>query len=208
MTITKEQNEALKVQAMLQGLTVEELAKSMFESDDEDDDIVIIEDEKPEKKTKKSTKKADVAKSIGFTNIEDKEPYTKLANSKHTIPIVFNGYNIDYKNQLWDVPTRTVEYTTELIKSAKRARDIAELFTPNSEQEKKAAYDGDVRYIKLTSYSESIDFRVRDAGYAKVWENNGKLKFKIIICKELKNHRTNVDNIRRDFEDVMREITA
>ena len=205
MTITKEVSDALKIQAMMQGMTIEDLARQMF---DEEEIIIEVDDDTKKEKKKSTSKKSEQKnKKPEIIYIEEKEQFSCLKVPK-AVDVVFNGHNIEYKNQLWDISVRKVEYHTEVVKIPKRAKDLAEMFTPNSEEEKNRAANGDVRYIKLTSYSEALDFRIRDAGYAKVWENNGKLRFKIMLNKELKNHRANVDSVRKDFEDAMRELTA
>lgn len=203
MTLTKEAKSALEIQAMLNGVTLEDIANEMFDEEEE----IIIEDEEPKKKKSKKTKKEEEPKPVTLNNVDELDMFKKLHNSK-PVTVAFNGHEVEYKNQMWPIPAREVQYKTEVIKNRKSAKDIAELFAPKSEEDKQKASDGTVRYIKLTTYTEAINFRIRNAGYAKVWDDNGKLRFKILMNKELKDRNVNVESVKRDFKDVLNEIIS
>lgn len=201
MTISKEAENALKVQAMISGMTVEELAKQMYETDE-----IEFEIEDEPKKDKKTRVKKEKEYHAPRT-IEDRPEFSVL-NVRKKVGVLFNEHNIGYKEQSWPIPSRVVEYETELVKSPKIAKDLAEMFCPKDESEKEKADSGETRYIKLVSYAESVSFRVREVGYAKVWNSNGKLRYKIMLNKELKNNNINPDTVRSKFSDALNELIA
>jgi len=201
MTISKEAENALKVQAMISGMTVEELAKQMYETDE----IEFEVEDEPKKEKKTRAKKEKVYHAP--RTIEDRPEFNRLKVRKK-VGVLFGEHSIRYKDQSWPIPSRVVEYETELIKSPKIAQNVADMFSHEDESERLKADNGETRYIKLVSYSESVSFRVKEVGYAKVWNNNGSLKYKILLNKELKNNHINPDIVRSKFSDALNELIA
>ena len=94
--MTKEEENAMKIQAMLQGVSFEDLlAANMSVEDDEDDIEIEIEDE--EKPKRKGKKKASEDKPVAVQHlVPELEQFEKL-NRGLKLNVNYNEHDIPYK---------------------------------------------------------------------------------------------------------------
>jgi hypothetical protein len=215
--MTKEEKAALRVQAMLQGISFEELVDSISSEDVEDtDDIEIVEDDVTEtkKKGKGTRKKSSKNVPIGsekqvFTTqqqfVPELDKFSKL-NRSLKMSILYNDHDIPYKEQLWAIPARTVDYLLEVVKSPKIASDVAVKFG-GTEKDKKKAQDGEVRYLRLINYEDNVSYKIKEVGYVKVDATTQGLRTTIkVMDKTLKENHANPAKVKKNLETLVEEI--
>jgi hypothetical protein len=168
------------------------------------DEIDLIGEIKTEKKARKS-------KKIPIAGIEDRKkaeaalevlelrPEFEKMNKSSRLRVTFNGHEIHYKDTLYPVPKRDVEYNIELITTPKVARDIAYELSGGDEEEVKKAGSGEVRYFKVVTY-DSVLFKLKEIGYVKVYVKNGKLENKCFVKSILVHNNTNKAKVEKDIK--------
>lgn len=90
----------------------------------------------------------------------DLEKFNKL-NRNTTIGVEQYAHDIHYKEQIWGIPKRTIEYRLELVTNKKIATDIAVMFGDKTPEALRDAENGEVRYIRIVSY-ENIPYRSKE----------------------------------------------
>ncbi len=205
--MTKEEENAMRIQAMLQGVSFDELLAANISSEDEDDDIEIeIEDEKPKKKGKKKASEDKPAPAQHL--VPELEQFSKL-NKNLKLNITYGEHDIPYKEQLWPIPARVVEYNIELVKNIKNAKDIADKFGKGSEEERQKAEDGLVRYFRVVNYEENVSHKIREVAYIKVTENNGKFRTQLFVKSSvLKENNANPEKVKNNINKVIKAIAG
>lgn len=206
--MTREEENAMKIQAMLHGVSFEELMNASMSSEDSvDDDIEIeIEDEKPKKKGKK--KKAE-DKPIAVQHlVPELEQFSKL-NRGLKLNVNYHEHDIPYKEQLWHIDSRVIEYQVEIVKNIKIAKDVADIFSKGSAEERKKAEEGIVRYFRVINYEENVSHKIREIAYIRVVENNGKFKTQIFVrSKLLKENNANPEKVKTNLNKVIKNLAA
>lgn len=206
--MTKEEENAMKIQAMLQGISFEELVgASLSSEDDEDDDIEIeIEDEKPKKKGK-GKKKEDKPVAVQHF-VPELEQFSKL-NRGLKINVNYHEHDIPYKEQLWHIDARVIEYNIEIVRNPKIAKDVADMFSKGSAEERKKAEDGIVRYFRVINYEENVSHKIREIAYIKVVEVNGKFRTQLYVkSKILKENNANPEKVKTNLNKIIKNIAA
>lgn len=206
--LTKEEENAMKIQAMLQGISFEELVgASLSPEDDEDDDIEIeIEDEKPKKKSK--GKKKEDKPVVVQQFVPELEQFSKL-NRGLKINVNYNEHDIPYKEQLWHIDSRVIQYNIEIVRNPKIAKDVADVFSNGSAEERKKAKDGIVRYFRVINYEENVSHKIREIAYIKVVEANGKFITQFYVkSKILKENNANPDKVKNNLKKIIKNIAA
>lgn len=206
--MTKEEENAMRIQAMLQGLSFDELLAANISSEDADDDIEIeIEDEKPKKKGRQ--KKASEDKPVATQHlVPELEQFSKL-NRNLKLNITYGEHDIPYKEQLWPIPARVVEYNIEIVKNIKNAKDIADKFGKASAEERKKAEDGTVRYFRVINYEENVSHLIREVAYIKVTEDNGKFRTQLFLKSSvLKENNANPEKVKNNINKVIKAIAG
>ena len=200
MKYTEEEINAMRINAMLQGLDPSTI---MNEELEEDDIEIEIEDEKPKKKKKNSEPLV-----ILPSTIEMKPAFEKLAKGGK-LNVTYNGHDIHYKEQLWGIDTRIVEYQIELVNIQKVARDCVEKFHGNSAEFKEKANNGDVRYMKVICYLDNIPYRAREIAWIEIVSVNNKLKSKVHIDKvQLKQNNINPEKLEKSISKELARMLA
>lgn len=208
MKYTKEELNAMKIQAMLNGVDPSTIMNEEVETDID----IEIEEDNDKKKTKKK-RKVSKLNVVGTENqtfttkqtyLETKEKYKKLPQSVG-MKVVFNEHDIHYKEQHWPIPERVVEYNLELIKIPKVAKDVAEKMSNGDKEEIEKAYNGDVRYYQIVTY-ENVLAVVSKIGYIRV-ENKDK-KFSVsakVLEKTLKQYKVNSNRVKKNAVKLLSE---
>lgn len=206
--MTKEEENAMKIQAMLQGVSFEELlAANMSVEDDEDDiDIEIEIEEKPKRKGKK---KASEDKPVVVQHlVPELEQFGKL-NKDLKLSVSYNEHDIHYKEQLWNIPSRVIEYNIEIVKNTKVAKDIADIFSHGSAEERKKAESGVVRYFRVINYEENVPHKIKEIAYIKVVADNGKFRTQLYVkSKLLKDNNANPERVKSSINKIIKNIAA
>jgi len=203
---TKEELNAMKIMAMMQGKDINELMSENSETLESDEINIEIED----KKTKKTRKVKATSEPIKKTNIIELRPEFSNLKSNITINVVFGGHDIHYKEQFWNIPVREVKYNVELITNPKIAKDVAiKMNATNKEAEAQKAYNGITRYYKVITY-ENVVSNAREIGYIKIVKtSDGKIKGRHQIDKILlKKININFDKLQKTLQRVVLEIVG
>lgn len=206
--MTKEEENAMKIQAMLQGVSFEDLLEANMSAEDDEDDIEIeIEDEKKPKK--KGKKKASEDKPVVVQHlVPELEQFGKL-NRGLKLNVNYNEHDIPYKEQLWNIPARTIEYEIELVKNPKIAKDIADVFSHGSAEERQKAEDGIVRYFRVINYEENVSHKIKEIAYIRVVEDNGKFRTQLYVkSKLLKENNANPEKVKNNINKIIKNIAA
>lgn len=203
---TEAETEAMRIAALLAGASDEDLA-GLSIYDDEEGDEEEIEVEVIEKSKKQKKKKDNNAPVTVVHYIEEREEFKNIKRNE-SLNVVVGGHELYYGGSNYPIPTRTIEYNIDIVKMPKQAEAVAEMFHGNSSEEKKKAYDGDVRYFKLVTY-ESVKSEIRELGYIKVFVENNRLKTKTMINKEIakKNH-INIDKLSDELKRKAQKIVS
>lgn len=132
----------------------------------------------------------------------DLEKFNKL-NRNTTIGVEQYAHDIHYKEQIWGIPKRTIEYRLELVTNKKIATDIAVMFGDKTPEALRDAENGEVRYIRIVSY-ENIPYRSKEIGYIKVvCDHDGKLKSKTLLKNAaMKENNINPEKVKKTLENV------
>ena len=199
--MTKEEMEAMRINAMLNGADLSGVA----EDSDDDIDIEIVEEEKSKKKGRAKQEKKENKPKLEV--VPTLSAYEKIKSS--TLKVTFNKHDIPYKEQLWAIPPRTVEYQVELLKYPKPCSDAAEVFHGKSVEEKEKARSGEVRYFKVVTY-DSVPMQVVTLGYARLSvNNNGNFTFKVkTFDDKIKANNANPEKVKKNIESTMKSIIA
>jgi hypothetical protein len=216
--MTKEEKAALRVQAMLQGVSFEELVDSLSSEDTEDaTDIEIVTDEdvtETKKKGKGTHKKSAKDVPIGsekqtFTTqqhfVPELDKFAKL-NRDLKMSVVYSDHDIPYKEQLWAIPARTVDYLLEIVKSPKIASDVAAKFG-GTETDKQKAQDGEVRYFRLINYENNVSYKIKEVGYVKVDVTAQGFRTTVKVMSDvLKENHANPAKVKKNLETLVEGI--
>lgn len=187
--------QAMNLYAKLKGIDIS------TKSSDQDDGVEIeIVDNKDKKKQSKVKKKEPIAPRV--ITVPDLEKFNKL-NRNTTIGVEQYAHDIHYKEQIWGIPKRTIEYRLELVTNKKIATDIAVMFGDKTPEALRDAENGEVRYIRIVSY-ENIPYRSKEIGYIKVvCDNDGKLKSKTLLKNAaMKENNINPEKVKKTLENV------
>lgn len=205
---TKEELNALRIQAMLQGIDPETISAS-YEEEVDDIEIEVEDEEKPAKKTKGRKSKA--VKPVGSQNqvfttqphyVDDSDKF-KGVDKSAKMNIVFNEHDIPYKEQLWKIDRRIVEYTIETAKHTKVAKDIAREFGKTTEQDLIEAETGEVRYYRVVTFDNVLN-PIRCVGYVRMVNQDGKIKFQIkVLDNVLKEHSANPEKVKENIKKTV-----
>lgn len=213
--MTREEENALRINAMIQGIPFEEMVKSMqaetesesaagTESDIEFEDEA---DEKLKKKATKGRKKSD--KPLTTQQVVPELKQFENINRDMKLNVSFNEHFIPYKEQQWPVPSRTLEYLVEIVSNPKIARDLADLFSKGSAEERVKAENGTARYFKVVNYQDNVSYKIREIAYIKVTEKDGKLHTQLYIKnKLLKENNANPERIKKNLNRIMKDMVA
>lgn len=208
--LTREEENAMRVQAMIQGISFEELleANMLTEDDDDDDDDIEIEIEDEEKPKRKSRKKESKSTPVAQHLVPELEQFAKL-NRGLKLNVNYNEHDIHYKEQLWNIPTRTIEYEIELVRNIKLAKDMADMFSHGSAEERKKAEEGIVRYFKVINHEENVYHKIKEIAYIKVVEDNGKFRTQLYVkSKLLKENNANPEKVKNNINKVIKNLVA
>lgn len=213
LTMTKEELEAMRIAALLRGVSPSELSSEAFNNEDDDFEIEIVDEEKPKKKGKgRAKKKEDVPKkpsTIQFVNGLEK------ADTKVGFSVEFNAHDIHYKEQLWPIPSREVKYNLEVSKWSGYSNHVAKDFIEKGklkgiklEDEKVAISEGRVMYVKITTY-ENVNSCVKDIGHIRIEMVNEKPKMIFDIKKKIiKDNHANVDKVEKNIKEKAKLMFA
>lgn len=212
MKYTNEELNAMRINALLSGVDPSTIQN--VSADEEDDFEIEIVDE-PSTTTKTKRRKTKQEKSSSATDFTTKTSYIdeldayKNIKRNAVLPVKFGQHDIHYKEQLWNIPTRTVIYNLEVVKMPKVAKDISDIMNSKSDDEREKASSGQVRYIKLVTY-ESIPHAVSVLGYGKIFtDKDGKLKTRVYVDKKtVSNCTVNYDTLVREFKTKMQEVVT
>lgn len=215
---TKEEINAMKIQAMIQGLDPDTVINQMI-AEAELKSNLVKETKNKTKSTKKSTgtkKKSSKTKVIGnenqtFTTKQQFLPvykvYSKLPKN-HKIKVNYDDHDIHYKDQFWGIPSRDVEYNVELITNPKLNRDAAELLSNGNINEMEGAYKGHVRYYKVVTY-DSIPSHLKEIGYIRVIWTKGKMYADSFVNEPLLTRcHANAELVKKSLDIVANNIVA
>lgn len=206
--MTKEEENAMKIQAMLQGISFEDLLEANMLAEDDDDDDIEIEIEDEEKPKRKSRKKESKSTPVAQHFVPELEQFAKL-NRGLKLNVNYNEHDIHYKEQLWNIPTRTIEYEIELVRNIKIAKDMANIFNHGSDEERKKAEEGIVRYFKVINHEENVYHKIREIAYIKVVEDNGKFRTQLYVkSKLLKENNANPEKVKNNINKVIKNLVA
>lgn len=206
--MSKEELNAMKIQSMLQGISVEEIMTQQLNNEDDNEEIEIEIEEEEKKPKKKSAKKKDEL-TTKQQYIPELDVFKKIANNNITVNINYHEHDIKYKEQLWPVPERTIQYQLSMIRIPKVACDVAQVFKSNSAEELEKAQNGKVRYLKIVNFEESVSHLIREVGYIRVEEINGKLSTQLFVKTQvLKNNNANPEKVKKNLTKAMKELVA
>lgn len=206
--MTKEEKAALEVQAMLQGVTVDDLLGMSADTEEEDEMDTMLDEAademegKPKKKeAKPKAKKVETPKVVD--KIAIKPEFSKFKESDE-LNVTFNYHEIPYKEQLWPVPSRVVVYEVELVTQPMVAKNISYEVNGRSEDEANKAYNGDTMYYRIVTY-ENVKSDVRVIGYIKLFtDGSNKVKNKLVTNKSwMKKVNINIDKFAKEIQRVI-----
>ena len=213
--LSKEERAAMQVQAMLQGISLDEMLERVELEDEPDDIEIVIEDEKKGKK--KAKRKTAKEEKIGSENqvfttkqsyVPEEECFKRVNRDLH-MNVTYDKHDIPYKEQFWPVPERTVEYHLEMINMPKKAKDISDLMNKGSAEERKLAEDGKVRYMMLVNHDENVSHKIREIAYVRVAENNGKLTSSMIVNSRcIKESHGNPERVKKNLKRLLGNIAV
>lgn len=145
-------------------------------------------------------------------NVPELKRFSKIDRNM-TIEIVLNQHDIKYKNQIWGIPQREVEYSIEMINKLKEAKDTSDKFSAGQseevmQEERERAQSGKTRYMKVVSHANNIPYRARELAYVKVFYNKEKkLKSRVIVATEVcKDNKVNPDVLMNKIGEKLRFI--
>lgn len=207
--MTKEEKAALEVQAMLQGVTVDELLGISADTEEEDEIDTMLDKaaDEIEKKPKKKTSKPNNIMVETPKKVEDKitiKPEFSKFKESDEVNVTFNYHEIPYKEQLWPVPSRVVVYEVELVTKPMVAKNISYEVNGKSEDEANKAYNGDTMYYRIVTY-ENVKSDVRIIGYIKLFtDGSNKVKSRLITNKSwMKKVNINIDKFTKEIQKVI-----
>lgn len=207
--MTKEEKAALEVQAMLQGVTVDELLGISADTEEEDEIDTMLDKaaDEIEKKPKKKTSKPDDIMVERPKKVEDKitiKPEFSKFKESDEVNVTFNYHEIPYKEQLWPVPSRVVAYEVELVTKPMVAKNISYEVNGSSEDEANKAYNGDTMYYRIVTY-ENVKSNVRVIGYIKLFtDGSNKVKSRLVTNKSwMKKVNINIDKFAKEIQKVI-----
>lgn len=205
MKYTKEELEAMKVQALLSGIDPSTIQNEEVDLDTEIDEA--FEEATSTKKKKVSTKKKKEEPVFKENVIPTLSNYEKLRTNL-TMNVKFDRHDIPYKEQLWGIPVVDRKYNIELIKIPIVAKKAAEIASNGNKEEMEKAYKGLVRYFKVICY-DTVPFKAKELGYIRVSVKDGKLVSKALpFIKEAKENHVNIDKFKKDLNKKAMEVIA
>lgn len=203
MKYTKEELEAMKIQALLQGIDPSTITNEVIEDDIDE----LVEEAVNPKKKRGTTKKKKEETVFKQEYIETLPEYANLKTDL-TLNVTFNQHDIHYKEQLWPIPLVNRTYKVELVKIPIAAKRIAELVSKNNITEMDKAYRGQVRYFKLVCY-DTVPYAAKELGYIRVSVKDGKLVSKAFpLLKEAKENHINPDKLKKDLNKKALDLLA
>lgn len=206
--LTKEEENAMRIQAMLQGVSFEELAKAAMQDAGADDDIEIeIEDEdKPKKRGGSKRAKSNSGPILTQRFVPELEQFKGL-NRGMVMDVNYSQHDIHYKEQLWAIPSRTITYMVEIVRDPKIAKDVADIFSKGAAEERQKAEDGTVRYFRVINHEENVSHKVREIAYVKVEDANGKIKTQVHVnSRVLKENNANPEKVKSNLVKLLKDI--
>ena len=97
----------------------------------------------------------------------------------------------------------------ELVKNTKIAKDIADVFSPGSAEERQKAEDGIVRYFRVINYEENVSHKIKEIAYIRVVEDNGKFRTQLYVkSKLLKENNANPEKVKNNINKIIKNIAA
>lgn len=209
LSLSKEENAALSIQALLQASQSE-----LFSDDDTQEllkeiDNMDFEEEKPKKSRKGTKKKSNKDLDVAPVHyIPETDDYKNL-NMNLEMQVRYTEHDIHYKEQLWGIPSRALKYKLEIVKMTKTAKDISDKMNGNSEEERRKAENGEVRYFRLVNHDENIYHMLREIAYVKVEKINGKFKTKVLVKSTvLKQNNGNPDKVKEELKKLVQQLVA
>lgn len=210
LELTKEEIEAMRVRAMLNGLDTSVLEEALVS----DDDIEIeIEDEEEKPAKKKTTRSKSKKETESATPVKKYSPFVEeLEQFKYLMPsipiqVVFDQHDIHYKDQFWGINKRTVNYTLELVKNAKKAKDISDIVNDKSDKERARADKGIVRYYRLVTFEQNVLHKITEIGYVKIVYKDRELKSRTVINdKLLKEVHCDAEKVKKDVVKLIKDM--
>lgn len=164
------------------------------------DEAVRIETGKAPSKKKKNNKTVE-SKPVN-TGLLPTCTFAKLANSGE-MTVFFKEHYIQYKEQQWPVPDRTVRYEIKLITTVHEAKRISEIVSNNSAKEKEEAAKGLIRYYKVVA-AENVNNDVTTIAYVKVVNVKGAPSFMILTNNGvLKKYNANIEDVSYELKRKM-----
>lgn len=175
-----------------------------------DEDAILEEAVKNEEKKPKQSKSTSKKKEVKLVDSKDKGllPKCEFAKleEKGQMTIFFKEHHIDYKEQKWPVPDRTVNYDILLVRTENEARRISDILHNNSEEDRKRAVKGLVRYYKIAA-AENVNNDVSIVAYVEVVNTKNGPSFRIMTNNGvLKKYNASIDDVSYDIRREMLKI--
>ena len=209
MKYSKQEMEAMKVQALLAGLDPSTIQNEEVELDNKIDEAYeeACKEAVSKKKKNSTSKKKEEAPIIKERVIEMRPEFERLRKDL-TMNVIFNQHDIHYKEQFWPIPVVDRTYNVELVKIPKQARDIAEMLSKADTREMERAYKGLVRYFKLVCYG-TVPYRARELGYIRVSVKDGKLISQAFpLLKVAAANNISVEKLKKDINKKAIEVIS
>ena len=207
MKYTKEEIEAMKVQALLSGVDPSTIQNEEVDLDTEIDEA-FEEATESNKKKKKSTAKKKKDEPLCQQEYLDTLPEYENLKTNLTLHVVFNQHDIHYKEQLWPIPIVNHTYNIELVKIPMVAKRIAGIVSKNNSVEMDKAYKGLVRYFKVACH-ETVPFAGRELGYIRVSVKDGVLVSKAFpLFEQARECHVNPEKLKKDLNKKAMDIIS
>lgn len=205
MKYSKEELEAMKVQALLQGIDPSTIKNEEIDLDKQIDEA--FEEATATAKKKTSTRKKKEEKVFKQEYLPVLPEFENL-KKELTLNVTFSQHDIHYKEQLWPIPEVKRTYRVELVKIPVQARRIAELVSKGNQAEMAKAYTGVVRYFKLACY-ETVPYAARELGYIRVSCVDGKLASRAFpLLSVAKDNHVNPEKLKKDLNKKAADIIS
>lgn len=211
--VTKEELLALQLNSLINGVNLEQISLNSQDTEQDTDlDLDNLEfDFEPKKKKEKTTKTKKSTSEKKTKAKKEKEPEMKFSKevpmlnvfkqikNNMEVEITYNEHDIHYKEQLWGIPERKVKYVIKPAVLIKSAKDISNIMNHNSEEERKKAEEGLVRYYSVVTY-ENVLHKLYEIGYVRIRCEENKLKATVLVKSQLlKDNNANPDKVRKQI---------
>jgi len=161
-------------------------------------------------KTNKSTEECDFTYTGMKPIIDPIDELPEFVNlpKDMTVTVNFKEHDIPYKDQLWGIPRRTVEYIVELIKYQMGAARAAREFRGcKDDTDEKDAKTGKVRYYRVVSYLENLPFRDRYIAYIRVINKNNKIYASYCLTNDSRSSM-DTNELEKSLNNIIERIQA